>query len=60
MKGLFKAMELRYRKLLAKGDKAGAEQYLLSDFADKTVYSSVQFYNDNTINVCITKLLIAS
>ncbi|WP_185976643.1 family 20 glycosylhydrolase [Catenovulum sediminis] len=48
-----KAMEVRYQKLMQAGKKQQAEAYLLSDFADKTVYSSIQFYNDNTINVCM-------
>lgn len=48
-----KAMEARYRKYknLEQNDKA--EEFLLSDFADDTVYSSVQFYNDNTVNPCL-------
>ncbi|WP_440906468.1 family 20 glycosylhydrolase (plasmid) [Catenovulum sp. SX2] len=48
-----KAMELRYRKYSAQGDMAKATEFLLSDFTDKTQYESVQFYTDNTINVCM-------
>ncbi|GIU09840.1 beta-N-acetylhexosaminidase [Shewanella sp. c952] len=48
-----KSMEARYRKLLAQGLTAEAEQYLLSDSNDKTIYSSVQYYDDNTLNVCM-------
>jgi len=48
-----KAMEARYRKLLAQGKPAEAKTYLLSDAADTTVYASVQYYNDNTLNVCM-------
>lgn len=48
-----KAMEARYRKFKAKEDLAAAEEFLLSDFADDTKYSSVQFYHDNTVNPCI-------
>lgn len=48
-----KAMEARYRKLMAKGDKQGAEQYLLTDLDDQTQYSSIQYYDDNTLNVCM-------
>lgn len=48
-----KAMTARYNKYMASEDKAKAEQFLLHDPLDKTKYSSVQFYNDNTINVCL-------
>ncbi|MDG5901186.1 beta-N-acetylhexosaminidase [Shewanella xiamenensis] len=48
-----KSMEARYRKLLAQGKPTEAKAYLLSDAADTTVYSSVQYYNDNTLNVCM-------
>lgn len=48
-----KSMEARYRKFMEKGDQEAAEQYLLSDIKDKSKYSSIQFYSDNTINVCM-------
>ncbi|PMG75724.1 beta-N-acetylhexosaminidase [Shewanella sp. 10N.286.51.B7] len=48
-----KSMEARYRKLMAAGNEAAANEYLLSDANDKTVYSSVQYYSDNTLNVCM-------
>jgi len=48
-----KAMEARYYSLMEKGDEVAAKQYLLSDFTDKTQYSSIQNYNDNTLNVCM-------
>lgn len=48
-----KSMEARYRKLVAEGKADEAKTYLLSDADDKTVYSSVQYYNDNTLNVCM-------
>ena len=48
-----KAMEARYRHYMAKGQKSQAEEYLLTDFNDKTQYRSIQNYNDNTINVCM-------
>lgn len=48
-----KSMEARYRKLLAEDKAAEAKTYLLSDADDKTVYSSVQYYDDNTLNVCM-------
>lgn len=48
-----KSMQARYLKLLAAGQKAAAEQYLLSDPNDKSHYMSVQNYSDNAINVCL-------
>ncbi|MBO2682712.1 carbohydate-binding domain-containing protein [Shewanella algae] len=48
-----KSMQARSRKLLAQGDSQAASQYLLADPEDATVYSSIQYYNDNTLNVCM-------
>src|SRR5690606_23466189 len=48
-----KAMEARYRRLLAAGEKAVAEQFLLSDPKDTSKYVTVQNYTDNSINVCM-------
>jgi len=48
-----KAMTARYNKYQALEDESKAKQFLLDDFDDKTQYSSVQFYHDNTINVCL-------
>lgn len=48
-----KSMEARYYAFMAKGEEAAAKQYLLTDFTDKTRYSSIQNYNDNTLNVCM-------
>lgn len=48
-----KAMTARYNKYQTLEDEEKAKQFLLDDFDDKTQYSSVQFYNDNTINVCL-------
>jgi hexosaminidase len=48
-----KAMKARFNKYQALEDEDRAKQFLLDDFDDKTEYSSVQFYNDNTINVCL-------
>ncbi len=47
-----KSMLLRYKRFMALGNKELAEEYLLTDVNDQTVYSSVQFYSDNTLNVC--------
>ncbi len=48
-----KSMRARYNKYQDQGDKQKANEFLLEDFADTTEYSSVQYYNDNTINVCL-------
>jgi hexosaminidase len=48
-----KAMDVRYNRLLAAGDKAGAERTLLHDWNDKSDYRSVQYWNDNVIDVAL-------
>ncbi len=48
-----RSMEVRYRRLMAQGDRAGAERYRLVEPDDTTRYSSVQHYDDNTLNVCL-------
>ncbi len=48
-----RSMEVRYQRLMAKGDRAGAERYRLVEPGDTPRYSSVQHYDDNTPNVCI-------
>lgn len=48
-----KSMEARYHHYLEKGDKAKAKEFLLTEFEDKTQYSSIQYYHDNTLNVCL-------
>ena len=48
-----KAMEARYHRLVALELTSQAEQYLLTEFADKSEYRSIQHYNDNTLNPCI-------
>ena len=48
-----KAMAARYQKYMALEQEEKALEFLLHDPLDKTVYSSVQYYNDNTINVCL-------
>lgn len=52
-RALIKSMEARYNKYMKLGDEEKAKEYLLHDFSDKTEYSSIQNYNDNTINVCM-------
>ncbi|NRA61907.1 MAG: carbohydate-binding domain-containing protein [Psychrobium sp.] len=48
-----KAMTARYHHYIGRGEVNKANEFLLYDLNDKTEYSSVQFYNDNTINVCM-------
>jgi hexosaminidase len=49
-----KAMEARAARLRAAGrPEAEAGRYLLSEAANVSVYSSIQHYSDNTINVCL-------
>lgn len=47
------SMEHRYHRFIAKEDVTEAERYRLIDPLDKTRYQSIQFYNDNTLNVCL-------
>ena len=46
------AMDYRYEKYMAAGDKEKAEQYLLSDPTDSSKYRSAQGYGDNSMCVC--------
>ena len=48
-----KSMAARFNNLMAQGKTIEAKQYLLHDIEDSTSYSSIQFYNDNTINACM-------
>ena len=48
-----KAMEARYNRLMAENKPEQAEMYLLTEFSDKSVYSSIQHYSDNTLNPCL-------
>jgi len=48
-----KAMQFRFRRLLNEGKIAEAEEYLLNDPADQSIYQSVQLWRDNVI--CIAK-----
>jgi hexosaminidase len=47
-----KAMNARYYKYM-ETDKAKAEEYLLTDFADTSKYLSAQSFTDNVINVAM-------
>ncbi|ATP55202.1 beta-N-acetylhexosaminidase [Pedobacter ginsengisoli] len=48
-----KSMDARYKRLMKAGKKEEAEQYLLRDLNDKSIYESVQGWNDNVINVAL-------
>ncbi len=48
------SMKARARRLIAEGKPEEAARYRLDEPEDKTVYSSVQHYNDNTLNVCLS------
>jgi len=48
-----KAMDARYNRLLKAGNQAEAERYLLRDLKDKSIYRSVQNWNDNVMNVAL-------
>jgi len=46
-------MDARYNRLMAEGKQAEASKYLLRDLNDKSVYNSVQYWNDNVIDVSL-------
>jgi hexosaminidase len=48
-----KAMETRYHRLITEGKPEEASAYRLIDPNDKSVYKSVQNFNDNVIDVCL-------
>ena len=48
-----KAMDARYDRLMAEGKKEDAVKYLLRDLNDKSDYRSVQYWNDNVIDVSL-------
>ncbi|MBR9726707.1 family 20 glycosylhydrolase [Shewanella intestini] len=47
------SMQARYQHYMQAGQVALANEYLLYDPLDSTQYSSVQYYDDNTLNVCM-------
>jgi hexosaminidase len=47
------AMRARHDRLLAQGDAAGADEYLLDDAADGSLYESVQLWHDNVICIAL-------
>ncbi|MBP2160082.1 MULTISPECIES: family 20 glycosylhydrolase [Asticcacaulis] len=48
-----RSMEARARRLIAEGKPEEAARFRLVDPNDKTVYDSIQSYNDNTLDVCL-------
>ncbi len=48
------SMKARALRLIAEGKPEEAARYRLDEPEDTTVYSSIQHYNDNTLNVCLT------
>lgn len=48
-----KAMDKRYERLMKAGRKTEAEEFLLRDFGDRSVYSSAQYFTDNVMNVAL-------
>lgn len=48
-----KSMDARYEKFMAKGDKIKAEEFLLRDMQDKSMYSSAQLWTDNVMCVAM-------
>jgi hexosaminidase len=47
------AMRVRHERLLAAGDRPGAEEFLLSDPDDVSVYESVQLWRDNVVCIAL-------
>ena len=48
-----KAMDARYQYYKNRGEQQNATAYLLRDTADRSIYRSVQGFNDNVINVAL-------
>ena len=46
-----KAMEMRHRRLLERGDSTAAEEFLLREPGDLSKYESVQMWRDNVVDV---------
>ncbi|MCA5006024.1 family 20 glycosylhydrolase [Sphingobacterium bovistauri] len=45
-----KAMEARYNKYMSQGNSAAAEEFLLHDFEDISIYNTAQNFGDNVLN----------
>lgn len=48
-----KAMDARYNFYMKQNEPAKATEYLLRDLQDSSTYTSVQYYDDNVINVAL-------
>ncbi|UKJ07251.1 family 20 glycosylhydrolase [Solitalea lacus] len=48
-----KAMDARYERLMKEGKTKEAEEFMLRDVNDKSVYLSAQYYNDNVMCVAM-------
>lgn len=48
-----KAMDVRYERLKKEGNLIAAQQYLLRDTLDVSIYRSVQGYKDNIMNIAL-------
>ncbi|MES2810687.1 MAG: family 20 glycosylhydrolase, partial [Bacteroidota bacterium] len=48
-----KAMDARYRKYMSQNQPIEAHKYLLRDIGDSSKYLSVQYFNDNVIDVSL-------
>jgi len=48
-----KSMDARYRSFIKKNFKTEAEEYLLRDLADASVYRTVQGWSDNVMNAAL-------
>jgi hexosaminidase len=49
-----KSMDFRYRRLMGEGKPVEATKYLLHDLKDSSVYNSVQYWNDNVVDVSLS------
>lgn len=47
------SMNARYNRLMKQEKPDEAKKYFLTELEDKSEYSSIQHYNDNTLNPCI-------
>lgn len=47
------SMNARYHRFMDQGDRAAAEEYLLTDPADISVYESVQMWRDNVVTIVL-------
>jgi len=46
-------MKARYEILKSQGKHGESKEYLLNEFEDRSVYQSIQMYNNNTLNPCL-------